>query len=591
MKKKKQSNLSVLMGYAKGHRFFTYAALVLSAISGVISLFPFIFIWRIIKEAIEVAPNFGNATDMVKNGWLAVAFSLAYIVVYFGALICSHVAAFRVQRNIQGKVLDHISTLPIGEIGEFGSGRLRSIVLESSAATETYLAHQLPDMVQAIMTPLAMVVMLFVFDWRLGLVSLLPVALGIAAIFPMAGPRMKDDIKNYQDAIGEMNNEAVEYVRGIPVVKTFNQSVFSFKRFSAAIAKYGKYCVDYTRVCRKYMIMSITAINSVVCFLAAFALIIDGVGLTDGPFIINLLFYIVFTPIISTSFTKIIFMSENGILVNDALRRIDGVLSAEPLKEAKNPQKPDGYAVEFKDVSFRYKDGTTDAIDGVSFTVPENGLFALVGPSGGGKSTIASLLARFYDVKSGSVRIGGTDIRDMSVKELRDTVSYVFQDSRIFRGTIADNVRLADPKASDGEVTEALKKAQCSEIIDKFDDGINTVLGTKGTYLSGGEIQRIAIARCFLKDSKIVILDEATAYADPENEKLVQAAFAELAKGRTVIMIAHRLSTVRNADRILVVKEGRVVEEGSHETLAKKGGVYGKMWENYQKSVAWKVGR
>ena len=273
MKKKKQSNLSVLMGYAKGHRFFTYAALVLSAISGVISLFPFIFIWRIIKEAIEVAPNFGNATDMVKNGWLAVAFSLAYIVVYFGALICSHVAAFRVQRNIQGKVLDHISTLPIGEIGEFGSGRLRSIVLESSAATETYLAHQLPDMVQAIMTPLAMVVMLFVFDWRLGLVSLLPVALGIAAIFPMAGPRMKDDVKNYQDAIGEMNNEAVEYVRGIPVVKTFNQSVFSFKRFSAAIAKYGKYCVDYTRVCRKYMIMTVTAINSVVCFLAAFALI------------------------------------------------------------------------------------------------------------------------------------------------------------------------------------------------------------------------------------------------------------------------------------------------------------------------------
>ncbi len=589
--KKKRSSLSVLLGYAGTHKYFTYASLVLSTISGVIALFPYIFIWKIVKELVEVAPNFENATHIVSNGWIAVGFALGYILMYLLALMCSHIGAFRVNRNMREKLMDHISKMPIGEINDFGTGKLRQITLDTAGIPENYLAHQLPDMAQTYVTPVAMIAMLFVFDWRLGLVSLVPVIIGFAMMFTMVGPSLKEEMKKYQDSLADMSNEAVEYVRGIPVVKTFNQSVFSFKRFANSISNYAKYCYGYTQKTRKHMALLITAINVVVCFLVGFTLIMNGASLVDDRFIVNLMFYIIFTPIIATCFTKVMFMSENTMLVDDALERVNSVLSIEPLKEPENPKEPNGFDLEFNNVVFNYKTANINAVDNVSFKVKENSLVALVGPSGGGKSTIANLIARFYDVKEGEIKIGGVNIKDMDKKTLRNTISYVFQDNKLFRGTILDNVRLAKPDATEEEVIKALELAQCGDIIAKFKDGIHTIIGSQGTYLSGGETQRVCIARCFLRDSKILLLDEATAFADPENERLVQLAFANLAKNKSVIMIAHRLSTVKNADRIFVIKEGKIAEEGTHDELVANKKVYAKMWADYQEAITWKVGR
>ncbi len=588
---KKRNVFSVLMDYAGNYKIFSYLSLCLSMISGIVALLPYVFIWRIVKELVEVAPNFANAQHIVENGWLALACALAYILLYVIALMCSHKGAFRISRNMKEKLVTHIADMPVGEIINVGSGKLRQITLESTMVSENFLAHQLPDLIQTIITPIAMIVFLFIFDWRLGLVSLIPVVIGFSCMFTMIGPQMKIDMKNYQDALSNMSNEAVEYVRGIPVVKVFNQSVFSFKRFSDSIQNYAKFCLDYTYHTRKKMALFITVINAVACFLGAFALIMSGVGATDLPFIVNLMFYIIFTPIISSTFIKVMFMSEGTMLVKDANERIDSILEIEPLKEAQNPQTPNGYKLEVNNVKFNYKNASYNAIDGVSFEVPEQGVIALVGPSGGGKSTIANLIARFYDVKEGEIKVGGVNIKDMSISQLRDTISYVFQDNKIFKGTILENVRLGNENATEEEVMEALQKAQCMDIIAKFKDGINTVLGTQGTYLSGGEIQRICIARCFLRKSKILLLDEATAFADPENERLVQLAFANLGKDKSVIMIAHRLSTVKNADKIIVIKDGKIVEEGTHDELVKNKNIYLKMWNDYQKSITWKVGR
>ncbi len=588
---KKRNVFSALMGYAGNHKWLTYASLVLSTLSGIVALLPFVFIWRIVKELVEVAPNFSDAQNIAQNGWLALTFALVYIIMYLGALMCSHVAAFRICRNMKEKLVTHISNMPIGEITNIGSGKLREITLDATTISENFLAHQLPDLAQTLITPIAMIVFLFIFDWRLGLVSLVPVLIGFLTMFTMVGPSMKEDMKNYQNALESMSNEAVEYVRGIPVVKVFNQSVFSFKRFAQSINNYSKFCLDYTYHSKKTMATFLTAINSIACFLTAFALIMDGAGLTSPTFIINLMFYIIFTPIISTTFTKIMFMSEGTMLVKDADERINSILEIEPLKETEHPIEPTGYNLEVSNVKFRYKNANYNAIDGISFEVPEKGVIALVGPSGGGKSTIANLIARFYDVKEGEIRIGGVNIKDMSQAKLREVLSYVFQDNKIFRGTILDNVRLANENATVDEVMDALKKAQCMDIVNKFKDGINTVLGTQGTYLSGGEIQRICIARCFLRKSKILLLDEATAFADPENERLVQLAFSNLGKDKSVIMIAHRLSTVRNADKIYVIKDGKIAEEGNHDELMNNNKIYSKMWNDYQKSIAWKVGR
>lgn len=578
------------MGYAGRHKYLTYSSLVLSVISAVLALLPFIFIFLIIKEIIEVAPNYSEAVDVARNGWLAVMFALISIVIYICALMCSHLSAFRIAGNMRKALMSHIAKLPLGFIGEMGSGKIRRIVNDSSAATETYLAHQLPDMAGAITTPLGMIVMLFLFDWRFGLICLVPVVLGFAAMFKMAGPKMADDMKNYQSALEDMNNQAVEYVRGIPVVKTFGQTVHTFKRFKGSIDSYYKFCVAYCKKCRMPMLLYTVFINSAFAFLITLALILAGGEAVAQSVLLSLIFYVIFTPVITTSMTKVLFMSENGMVVNDALSRVHSILDMKPLPDAPKTELPKDNSVEFKNVSFGYSSSEVNALENVSFKVNPGETVALVGPSGGGKTTAAGLVARFWDVSDGEIKVGGVNVKNIEKSELTQTVSYVFQDSRLLKTSILENVKSAKPNASREEVENALHKAQCDDIIAKLPNGIDTVIGTKGVYLSGGEQQRIAIARVMLKNAPIIILDEATAFADPENEFLVQRAFEELSKDKTVIMIAHRLTTVRNANKIFVLKDGKVEESGTHDKLAQAGGLYSKMWQDYQTSINWKVG-
>lgn len=577
------------MEYAGSHRFLTYGSWILSAVSALIALVPFWYIWRIIKEVLEAYPDFGNAQNLPHYGWMAVLFAVLSMIIYVGALMCSHIAAFRVASNLRSITMHHIAKLPLGFSESFGSGKLRKIVNESSAATETFLAHQLPDKAGAIATPCGLLVLLLVFDWRLGLLSLVPVALGFLIMMSMTGKKMEQKMKEYQNALDVMSNEAVEYVRGVPVVKTFGQTVFSFKKFKASIDNYGKWVIAYTKDLRAPMMFYTTAVNGVFAFLIAAALIFTKGGVTN-EFLLNLLFYIIITPVISLTLTKIMFMSENEMIVADALERIDSVLTLNPLPETKQPEKPMDSSVELSHVRFSYNE-EKEVIRDVSLRIEPGQMVAFVGPSGGGKSTLASLISRFFDPQSGSIKIGGVDVRNIRKEELMNTVSFVFQNSHLIKASILDNVRMGKPDASETEVMEALKAAQCMDIIEKFPQGVNTVIGTKGVYLSGGEQQRIAIARAMLKNTPIIILDEATAFADPDNETQVQAAFRELAKGKTVIMIAHRLSTVANVDCIYVLADGQIVESGRREELCEKGGLFAKMWKDYQTSIQWKVAK
>ena len=575
------------MGYAGKHRYFTYASWLLAAISAFIALLPFIYIWKIIKEVLEVAPDFSSATGLVHNGIMAMVFAIASFLIYICALMCSHLAAFRVATNMRVAVTEHIAKLPLGFADSFGSGKLRKIINDSTGATETYLAHQLPDKYAAIATPIGLLALLFIFDWRLGFLSLIPVVLAFLAMSSMTGKHMAEKMKQYNNALENMSNEAVEYVRGIPVVKTFGQSVFSFKKFKSTIDEYQKWVVAYTKDMRVPMMFYTAAINGVFAFLIAGALWFTADGVTN-EFLLNLIFYIVITPVISLTLTKMMYMSENNMIVQDALERIDGVLSVSPMSESEAPEHPADSSVELNDVHFSY-DGKNEVIRGVTMNIGAGQTVALVGPSGGGKSTLAGLMARFFDVKSGSIKIGGADIREIPKEELMNAVSFVFQDSKLIKATIAENVKLGKPDATDEEVAAALHAAQCDDIVEKMPQGVNTIIGTKGVYLSGGEQQRIAIARAVLKNSPVIILDEATAFADPDNEVKVQKAFSSLAKNKTVFMIAHRLSTVENADCIYVIADGQAEESGSFGELIEKNGLFAKMWKDYSASVEWKV--
>ena len=577
------------MEYAGNRRYLTYASWILSAVSALVALVPFWYIWRIIRDVLDVYPDFSRAENLTRYGWMAVLFAVLSMAIYTGALMCSHISAFRVASNLRKGTIHHIAKLPLGFAESFGSGRLRKIVNESSAATETFLAHQLPDKAGALATPAGLLVLLLVFDWRLGVMSLLPVLLGFIIMASMTGQKMAEKMKEYQNSLDSMANEAVEYVRGIPVVKTFGQTVFSFKKFKGTIDNYGKWVIAYTKDLRLPMMCYTTAVNGVFAFLIAAALYLTRDGVSN-EFLLNLLFYIIITPVISLTLTRIMFMSENEMIVADALARIDSVLDLEPLEEAESPEQPADSSVELENVRFSY-DGSKDVIKGISLRVEPGQTVAFVGPSGGGKSTLASLISRFFDPQSGSIRIGGTDIRQIEKEELMNTVSFVFQNSRLIKASIADNVRLGKPEATDEEVMEALKAAQCMDIIEKFPHGADTIIGTKGTYLSGGEQQRIAIARAVLKNTPVIILDEATAFADPDNEAQVQAAFSRLARGKTVIMIAHRLSTVAGADKIYVISDGKIAESGGREQLCEKNGLFAKMWKDYQTSIQWKVSR
>lgn len=589
-KENKPSAFSRLMEYAGSYKILTYMSWLLSFLSALTALLPLVYIFFIIREVLEVAPDFSKATSIVQNGIMAVVFSAAALVIYFSALMCSHVSAFRIGSNIKRKLLKHISKLPLGFSDEMGSGKLRKIINDSSAAAETYLAHNLPDMAGAIATPLGMVVMMFVVDWRFGLVSILPIILAFLCMGKMIGPAMKEDMRLYNNALEDMNNEAVEYVRGIPVVKTFGQTVHSFSRFKASIQNYYKFCIAYTKRCRQPMLFFMLFINSAFAFLIALALILSNGGANvTSNIILNFLFYVIITPVIVTTMQRVMFMSEGNMTVADAFDRIDFVLDRKPFENSKNSKKPDNHSVAFENVSFSY-DGEKLALDNVSFEAKSGTSLALVGPSGGGKTTVAGLIARFWDVQNGAVKIGGVNVKDIPKEELMNTVSYVFQDSKLLKRSILENVRLSRPDATEQEVMIALEKAQCTDIIEKLPDGINTVIGAKGVYLSGGEQQRIAIARAILKDAPIVVLDEATAFADPENEYLVQNSFKELSKNKTVIMIAHRLSTIQGCDNIIVLDNGKISEQGVHDELLKKDGIYNKMWKDYQSSVSWKVG-
>ena len=586
---KKQSDLSRLMGYAGNYRYFTYASWVLSAVSALVALVPFVYIWKILRDVLNAAPDYAQAVNIPHYGWMAVLFAVLAYLIYIAALMCSHLSAFRVATNLRLEVSEHLATLPLGFTETFGSGKLRKIIHESTGAAETFLAHQLPDKYNAMATPIGLLVLLLVFDWRLGLLSLVPVALGFVIMSAMTGRRMADKMRQYGNALESMSNEAVEYVRGIPVVKTFGQSVFSFKKFKATIDEYEKWVIAYTKELRMPMMLYTAAINGVFAFLIVGGLLFTRNGVTS-EFLLNLLFYIIITPVISLTLTRIMYMSENELVVADALARVDSVLDAEPVPENDHPRHPKDASVSLKDVHFSY-DGKTDVIKGVSLKIQPGQMVAFVGPSGGGKSTLANLICRFFDVQSGSVRVGEADVRDIPKEELMDTISFVFQNSRLLKGSILDNVRLGRAQATEAEVLAALKAAQCMDIVEKFPEGIHTVIGTKGVYLSGGEQQRIAIARAMLKNVPILILDEATAFADPDNEAKVQAAFAQLAKGKTVLMIAHRLSTVANADCIYVVQDGQIVESGTKDALCAQNGLFARMWHDYQASVQWKVAK
>lgn len=586
---KKESSLSKLFVYAGKFRYLTIASWILSVISAWLALVPFYYIWRIMKEVLSVAPDFDKAAHLKEYGWAAVGFAILSMLVYVCALMCSHLAAFRVQANIRTSLMRHILTLPMGFLDKDGTGKIRKIVNESSAATETYLAHQLPDQAGAIATPAGLLVLLMVFDFRLGLLSLIPVVAAFLIMGTMTGQRMKDKMEEYQNALDEMSSEAVEYVRGIPVVKTFGQSVFSFKRFQTSIQKYEKWTIAYTKEMRIPMTVYTTAINAVFAVLIAATFFFTGKG-GDNTFLLNLLFYIIITPIITVTMNKIMYSSENQLIVADAISRIESILEKKPLPETAHAQEPENNSITFENVSFRYEDGGRDALHQINLTIKEGEHVAFVGPSGGGKTTLASLVARFFDTTEGRILIGNKDVKEISSKQLMDMVSFVFQDSKLLKTSILENVRMGKKEATREEVMQALKEAQCEDIIAKLPDGIDTVIGSSGTYVSGGEAQRLSIARAMLKNAPILILDEATAFADPDNEAKVQEAFSRLSKGKTVIMIAHRLSSIVDADRICVLKDGSIAEEGTHETLLQKNGVYAHMWEEYNKSVQWKVG-
>ena len=591
MKDEKQSVMSRLMDMAGNHKYFSYASCVLAAISAWIALIPFYDVWLMIKEILEVRPDFSKATHITSYGWQAVGFALLAMAFYIAALMCSHKAAFRVQANMRMKMMEHIMRLPLGYVEAEGTGKIRKVVTESSAATETFLAHNLPDKVISKATPVGLLVMMAVFDWRLGLFSLIPAALAFLIMGTMMmGPKMAEDMKQYQNSLETMSSEAVEYIRGVPVVKTFGQTIFSFKRFKAAIDEYEKWTLGYTKSMMIPMIGFTVFSNGIFAALIIAAYVFGGNTLTD-TFVLNLIFYILITSILTTTLMKVAYAGESQMIVEDALNRMDEVLGQEELPDAAKGKKVKDASVGLKDVTFAYDDTKQNAIDGVSIEIPAGAHVALVGPSGGGKTTLASLIARFWDVKSGSITIGGVNVKEISSADLMNLVSYVFQDSKLLKMSILENVRMGREDATDEEVVEALKNAQCLDIIEKLPHGVNTVIGSKGTYVSGGEMQRLSIARAFLKNAPILILDEATAFADPDNERLVQQAFENLSRDKTVIMIAHRLSTVTNADQIYVLKDGKIAESGTHEGLLKMDGIYSHMWSEYNKSVNWQVQR
>lgn len=563
-------------------------ALFFSALSAVLSMMPYIFIWLIVKEAFT--NNMSLTTNINNYSWLAMISAVAGIAVYFGALSLSHLAAFRVEVNIRKSAMKKIVSMPLGFFDKYTSGKIRKVIDENASITHTFLAHQLPDLAGSILMPLISLIFIFTFDWRLGLACMIPIVNAVVVMSMMMGKKGTHFMKLYMDSLEEMNTQAVEYVRGIPVVKVFQQTVYSFKNFHDCIVKYKGYVIDYTTLWEKQMSAYVVLINSFVYFLVPVTILIINNNVHYSTIIINLIFYVLITPIFGQCIMRSMHLNQAMGQAGEAINRLENLLDEEILPMAVNKRYNENNQLEFKKVIFKYPEARRNAVDGISFKQEEGQHFALVGASGSGKTTIAKLLPRFWDISSGEILIGGVNVKDFDSEDLMDKISFVFQNTRLFKTTLLENIRFGNKEATKDEINRAIDLAQCREIVNKLPNGLDTMIGTKGVYLSGGEQQRIALARAILKNASIVVLDEATAFSDPENEYLIQRALTELTRGKTVLMIAHRLVSVMHSDRILVIDEGKIVECGQHDELKNKNGFYSKMWQEYQSAVDWKIG-
>ena len=590
MNQKKPSSLARILGYAGRHKNLTILGCVLSALSAVLGLAPYLCVWLVARSVLAAWPSLDGAGDLGRFGWMAVWFAIGSILLYFAALMSTHIAAFRTARNIRRAAMTHVLKLPLGFFTGNQSGRLRKLIDDNAGLTEDLLAHKLPDLAATAVTPIAAIVVLFLFDWRMGLLCLLTMVLALLSMCLMMGGKNAGFFHRYQKEIERMSGEAVEYVRGIPVVKMFQQTVYSFKAFYAAIQDYSNLASQYAMSCRTGQTCFLTSINGAFVLLIPAALLIASGGDVRTA-LVNLIFYALFAPACGQMINRIMYMSEAVMEADEAIGRLDEILSQQPMPEPETQKRPADAAVAFDHVTFTYPGADRPALEDVSFSVQPGEVVALVGPSGGGKTTAASLIPRFWDVDSGNVTVGGADVRELDSAALMGQVAFVFQDTRLFKESLLENIRAARPDASREEVLAAAHAAQCDDILEKLPQELDTVVGARGVYLSGGEQQRIALARAILKDAPIVVLDEATAFADPENEHQIQKAFETLTRNKTVLMIAHRLSTVQNADNIIVLNEGKIAEQGSHSALLEKNGVYAAMWADYQRSAQWKVGK
>lgn len=593
---KNKSEISKMFEYAGNRHWLTIMGMILAGISTVLSMIPFICIWFVVRDMVNamMQGDISLAAHSSTYAWWAVGFSVLSIILYFVALCCSHLAAFRTATNMKKTAIHHIVTLPLGYFSQNASGRLRKVIDDNAGLTENFLAHQLPDLTGAVVMPVAVLVMIFIFDWRLGLCCLVPLIISVFFLKQMMGGDNSGFMEGYMTALENMNKEAVEYIRGIPVVKVFQQTVYSFENFHASIEEYEKYASGYAIKCRIPLTGFNVALNGTFILLIPVAcMILAGVSGNAAyeDVLLDFLFYSLFTPICTTMMNRVMFAGEQLMSAKSAVSRIEEILNEKPLQEPANPEKPKDASVAFENVSFCYPCTEVKALDDISFEIPEGKKVALVGASGSGKSTAAKLIPRFYDVTDGKILVGGVDVRNIDKQTLMSRIAFVFQSTKLFKDTLLENIRAARPEATDKEIMFAVESAQCKEIIDRLPEGINTVVGSGGTYLSGGESQRIALARAILKDAPVIILDEATAFADAENEHQIQVAFEKLTKGKTVLMIAHRLSTIQNADLILVFDEGKIIERGTHDSLIAANGKYASMWNDYQTSIHWKVGK
>ena len=566
------------------------AAMLLSALSALAGMLPYILIWLIVRELLEHG-EITSSGNVVTYAWWAAGMAVASIVLYFAALMSSHLAAFRVESNLRKEAMRQIVCMPLGFFDINTSGRIRKIIDDNAGVTHSFLAHQLPDLAATFLVPLVAAILIFVFDWILGLACIVPVIIAMLVMGFMMNAEGRQFMKNYMTSLEEMNTEAVEYVRGIPVVKVFQQTIYSFKNFHRCIMNYNKMVFGYTRMWEKPMSLYTVIINGFVFFLAPLAILLIGYSGNYASVLLNFFLFVLITPVFSQSIMKSMYLNQALGQASEAIGRLENLVAYEHLTVVEHPQPVKEFSIQFEKVSFSYPGANQKAVDDVSFTIPQGNTVALVGASGGGKTTIARLVPRFWEATEGKVLIGGINVREIAPEELMKYISFVFQNTKLFKTSLLENIKYGNPDATMEEVERAVDMAQCREIINKLPLGLNTKIGTEGTYLSGGEQQRIVLARAILKNAPIIVLDEATAFADPENEHLIQQALKELTKGKTVLMIAHRLSSITDADNILVIDKGKIAEQGTHANLLGKQGIYYHMWNEYQQSVRWTIGK